>query len=1043
MPICAARVVARFRALLLLCAALAAGQVPAGETEWDTHNKAGSAAYRTGDYGEAAARFEAALRELETFDPSVFRQTLTLNNLAAVYQSLGRHAEAEPLYRRSLAIREEALGPDHADVGTAVNNLAALLNSQGRSAEAEPLFRRNLAIREKVLGPNHPDVGTALHNLAVLVDSLGRHTEAEPMYRRDLAISEKAYGPNHLSVGITLTNLAELLRAQGNLAEAEPLFVRGLAIQEKSLGRLQGGAQVNLAAAANNLATLYRAQGRYAEAEPLYRRSLAIREKVLGPEHPHTGTTLGNLAELYRAQGRYADAEPLTTRSLAILERALGPDHQDVGTTLNNLALLYDAQGRHADAEKLYRRDLAISEKKLGPGHPNVATTLSNLAELVRAQGRNTEAEPMMRRSLAIREQTLGPDHPDTGASLNNLASLYNRQGRIAEAEQMYRRSFGIIEKNLGPNHPDAAMAMANVAKLHAQQKHWEQGLPLIRRATQMLATRFTARSASERSAVRAEQQARSWHFELHIAMLYGAYGGDARAAAESFSVAQYARASDTAEQLGNMAARYASGSDAIAALARARQDAIARLQGIDVRIVKASSRETKDRDLAAETQLHASAVTAAKEIEELDARMETEYPAFRELTNPKPLELAAAQKLLQSDEAMVLLLVSGDESYLWALRREQAGFFKLAITRAELAGAVKKLRTQLDLGTTDPAIILARPFDVTTAHDLYRKILQPAMGVLVGVKHLVFVPDGALQSLPLGVLVTRAPAKPTAALGEHAAVPWLAKQLAITVLPAASSLRALRELARAPASNEVFGAFGAPLLEGNDAGARSSTLIALYSRGAVADVNDVRKLEPLPESAAELYAIATALKAPATGIRLGAAATERAVKEADLARYRNLAFATHGLMAGEFKGLAEPALVLTPPQTASALDDGLLTASEISQLRLDADWVVLSACNTAAPDGTPGAEGLSGLARAFFYAGARSLLVSHWSVASEATVALTTRMFEEAAKGSFKAEALRRSMVSMMETPGKPQYAHPAFWAPFVVVGEGGVRLP
>ena len=208
-----------------------------------------------------------------------------------------------------------------------------------------------------------------------------------------------------------------------------------------------------------------------------------------------------------------------------------------------------------------------------------------------------------------------------------------------------------------------------------------------------------------------------------------------------------------------------------------------------------------------------------------------------------------------------------------------------------------------------------------------------------------------------------------------------------------------------------------------------------------MADVNEVRKLGRLPESADELRALAKALNAPATSIHLGAAATERAVKTADLMRFRNLAFATHGLMAGEFKGLAEPALVLTPPEQGSNLDDGLLTASEISQLKLDADWVILSACNTAAPDGTPGADGLSGLARAFFYAGARSLLVSHWAVDSNATAALTSRLFDAITNGAPKAEALRRSMIALMEQADKPHFAHPAFWAPFVVVGEGNAQ--
>ena len=150
--------------------------------------------------------------------------------------------------------------------------------------------------------------------------------------------------------------------------------------------------------------------------------------------------------------------------------------------------------------------------------------------------------------------------------------------------------------------------------------------------------------------------------------------------------------------------------------------------------------------------------------------------------------------------------------------------------------------------------------------------------------------------------------------------------------------------------------------------------------------------------------------------------------------------------MAGELTGLSEPALVLTPPAKGTEQDDGLLTASEVAQLKLDADLVILSACNTAAADGTPGAEGLSGLAKAFFYAGARTLLVSHWAVASEAAVALTTGMLEELADQPRigRAEALRRSMLSLMANEEKDHFAHPMFWAPFVVVGEGaGPRSP
>ncbi len=204
-----------------------------------------------------------------------------------------------------------------------------------------------------------------------------------------------------------------------------------------------------------------------------------------------------------------------------------------------------------------------------------------------------------------------------------------------------------------------------------------------------------------------------------------------------------------------------------------------------------------------------------------------------------------------------------------------------------------------------------------------------------------------------------------------------------------------------------------------------------------------LRKLCPLPEASLELKCVAKSLKAGSGRVLTGDAATEAAVKHAHLDRYRVLHFATHGLLAGQTAslngGTAEPALVLTPPEKASDEDDGLLTASEIAQLKLNADWVVLSACNTAGGEKT-GAEALSGLARAFFYAGAKSLLVSHWEVDSYAATMLTTTAFNDLSVTADigPAKALQRSQAKLMNDGERPWNAHPSFWAPFVLVGEG-----
>jgi CHAT domain-containing protein len=192
---------------------------------------------------------------------------------------------------------------------------------------------------------------------------------------------------------------------------------------------------------------------------------------------------------------------------------------------------------------------------------------------------------------------------------------------------------------------------------------------------------------------------------------------------------------------------------------------------------------------------------------------------------------------------------------------------------------------------------------------------------------------------------------------------------------------------------------------------------------------------------------VAQSLKAGGSAVRLGLAATETAIKDLDekgeLARNRIVYFATHGLVSGEINGLAEPALALSAPRKTSSRDDGLLTASEVTQLKLNADWVVLSACNTAS-GAEPGAEALSGLARAFFYSGAKSLLVSHWPVFSEAATRLTSRTFailddrQKAGRPLGRAEALRLAMQELVDGAKGSLRAHPAYWAPFVVVGEG-----
>jgi tetratricopeptide (TPR) repeat protein len=271
--------------------------------------------------------------------------TRLMNQLGLLLDAKSLHTQAEPLYRRALAIDEANLGPEHSEVARDLNNLALLLRDTNRWVEAEPLMRRALAIAGSRFGPNHPTVATALNNLAELLGTTNRMDEAEPLLRRALVSDETSFGHDHPDVARSLNNLAQLLQATGRLAEAEPLMRRALRIGEATFGP----DHPNVAIGLNNLAGLLKETNRLGEAEPLYRRALAIDEATLGPEHPGVARDLNNLAALLGDAGRPAEAEPLMRRVVAILtdfERRTGHSHPRREAAARYYARLLRAMGK-------------------------------------------------------------------------------------------------------------------------------------------------------------------------------------------------------------------------------------------------------------------------------------------------------------------------------------------------------------------------------------------------------------------------------------------------------------------------------------------------------------------------------------------------------------------------------------------------------------------------------------------------------------------------------------------------------------------------
>ncbi|MGO9546570.1 MAG: tetratricopeptide repeat protein [Rhodomicrobium sp.] len=1017
---------------------------------------------------------------------------IALNNLAQLLADTNRLAEAEPLMRRALKIDETSFGSDHPNVARDLNNLAQLLEHTNRLAEAEPLYRRVLKIDETSFGRDHPSVGIDLNNLAAFLYATNRLAEAEPLYRRVLQIDEASFGPDHPNVGRDLDNLAQLLQATSRLKDAEPLMRRALKINEAGFGPDHPKVALSLGI----LASLMQDTNQLDEAEPLLRRSLKIDEKSLGSDHPQVAIDLNNLGQLLKDTNRLADAEPLMRRALKIEEASFGPDHPNVARDLHNLAELLAQTSRLAEAEPLYRRALKIDEKSWGSDHPNVAFRLNGLAQLLRMTNRFAEAESLMRRVVAIFEKSLGPEHPNVATGLNNLAGLLRETNR-AEAEQLHRRALAIDEASLGVYHPKVGTDLNNLAALLEDEDHWSAAVALRARAKPIM-TGAHGDGERERGglgkAVLAED---TGGLRAYARALYRADASDAANRAEGFELAQWALRNEAADALSAMSARFAKGGEQLAKLVREEQDLLrarkAAYRNLDAAAGKA--------DAKAAEAARAGITKIEAKLREKQAQLGHDFPEYAELANPKPLSLADAQALLGEGQALVLFLdlpqygQVPEETIVFAVTKNEARWVSIPTGRSALQKRVSVLRCGLDasnwrkgrksreackglLGREAAADELP-PFFAGMAHALYRDLFG-GIEDLIKDKALLIVPSGPLTQLPFQVLVTKKPDENLPRFEAYKTAAWLGQRQAITILPSVGSLKALRT-AKASAATEPFIGFGNPLLTGADGTDRSAwakqdcgkaappkktrvasvleSFASLFRGGAV-DIDKLRQLEPLPEAADELCAVAGGLGVQGPeldkAVFLGKRATVKQVKDlsnsGELARARVVHFATHGLLAGQTaifaKNKAEPALVLTPPDAGkeSEEDNGLLTASEVAQLNLNADWVVMSACNTAAGS-DEGAEALSGLARAFFYAGARSLLVSHWEVNSDAAVAITTGAVNEmkAEPKIGRAEALRRSIAKVMvkgvvtyPDGSSTDFSHPSVWAPFVLVGNG-----
>lgn len=772
----------------------------------------------------------------------------------------------------------------------------------------------------------------------------------------------------------------------------------------------------------------------YAGAEAAYRRALDIQERALGPDSPGAGDTLMALALEVSNQGRGPEADALFRRADGLLQRSFD---KAARARLSSYMAFHAANTGDAKRALSLGRDSSQTRRALVDTLEEAAGGGANRAVL----GSLAAARGDLIHSLLLEATvSLRLDQPGLAeAAALEASSLFERtrglppwwHARILGIQGLGRAGRGdvpgglaLLSKAVGSNRQlfgtgwPVASSMLELGRVYAQAGMDGEAAAIYAQALTMMADSETGPALLPLDRIMP-----------YLTVLYRmgqADPGSAKAHhATMFGALQMVREGVVGQTITRATARFAAHDPAVADLVRRQQEAVRQRDRLRIEAAALTARPDALRDRTLEANTDRALAEATANATGLERQLQAAFPTYSRLTRPRPVTVNDVTGHIAKDQALIQFAFGSSNAFGFVLRSDGVTAYPVSLSRTALADQVSSLRRSIT-----PSGGALPVFDLVLSHDLYQRLLGPAESALDGATQWVMVPSAALSSLPPALLVTG----PVAAESRnYAAAAWLVRERSVALVPSVPAFLALAKGTRPAPAPKPFIGFAAPPFQGK--GGAGLAALAEECRGeAGLDPALLRALAPLPETAGEIRDVGRRLGAGPSDLITGPAVTKRAVREAGLDQYRVIYFATHGLLPGELRCQSQPGLALAPPETkpASAADDGLLTASDIALLRLNADLVVLSACNTAGSGDKLGGEALSGLAESFFFAGARSLLVSHWQVPSLPTVRLMTGLFGQG-PGTDPALALAAAQRVLAADPAT---AHPFNWAAFTLVG-------
>ena len=999
-----------------------------------------------GEFAEALPLHEEAYSlRLHALGADDSRLADSLDHVGWSLIRLERFEQAQSALDRSLAIRESFAATDPAGIARTLEQYALLRRYQGLYPAALEIADRALRLRR--LEPPHPATASLLHVRGDILFAMGEMRPARENYTEALAMAEQTLGAAHPVVARYLRRVAHAESVFGDLARARSLRERALAVGEAGFAPCHP----DLPAFRNDLALSLWSDGDYVAARRMYHRALDQNERCLGKGHSLTTTIVHNLGLLAADMGDRAEAERLQDRAVRDWSASMGADHPYVAMALDALAEAVEAQGRLLDTRKLYERAMAIRTRALGPGHSDVAWTLASLARIKAKSGDPSGALRDLTEALAMHDRASLSDQPDRVASLLVQKGEVERAlGRYSSARVSYAEALSTRIRLFGESHPLAADTDARLAAVDFALGDFGHAMQEALRAEDVGRNhlRFLVRYLPERQGL-AYSDKRARGLDLALSVVADTAAVNASSVLDGLIRSRSLVLDELATRARTTTARHGDGPQVEQAAALARQ----RFANLMVR----SLQEPVPRDLLDEARRNKEEAEAALAERSVEARAEmartsTGLDAVRqglpagaalvsfvqyERTRRSPAGSVAAQPWMAAfviragsrDVAFVSLGAVSDTERLIAAWRAEATTGLMAKVSADAAS-----RRYRAVGTR-----------------LRRAVWDPIAPHLTGSTLVFVVPDGALSVVPLAAL----PVADSAYLLEAGPGPihYLTAERDL-VAPGARPVEGLRRLLAV--GGAAFGDAAPRVGAGPDIGACG--LRELRFPPLAGTLDEVREL-------ARVWAGHQATPTSAT-VLVGPQADEQTFKR-DAHLYSVLHLATHGFFLGASCGPAAPAgtrgagglarigdrpaenpLLLSGLALAGANrralagpneDEGILTAEEVATLDLHGvEWAVLSACDTGVGEIKAG-EGVFGLRRAFQVAGARTVVMSLWSVEDQATRAWMRALYE----GRFQrklstADAVHQASLAVLrDRRAKGQSTHPFFWAAFVAAGD------